>query len=95
VPWCAPSVTREARCCRWRRSSTSCRCVAEAGPDGELDRAAVFHRARLALRGADPGGRSLLWVDDVDHLDELSLAVLASLVVARGRVRRAHDADAR
>ena len=56
--------------------------VADAGPDGELDQAAVFHRARLALQDRAVAGRLVLSVDDVDHLDDLSVAVVASLVVA-------------
>jgi DNA-binding winged helix-turn-helix (wHTH) protein len=57
--------------------------VAQAGPDGELDLAAVFHRARSALRRPTGGERLLLAVDDVDQLDDISVAVLASLVMAR------------
>lgn len=48
--------------------------------DAALDRAALFHRSRTAL-GAE--GRRLLFVDDVDLLDELSRALLASLIADR------------
>jgi DNA-binding winged helix-turn-helix (wHTH) protein/tetratricopeptide (TPR) repeat protein len=58
--------------------------VADAGPSGELDLGAVFHRARLALVERSSPERMLLWVDDVEHLDDLSLAVVASLVLSRG-----------
>lgn len=55
-----------------------------SGSAGELDRAALFHRARVAItRGVPPGERLLLHVDDVDHLDELSRTLLTSLVMER------------
>ena len=52
------------------------------GPD-DLDRAAVFHRSRAALRERAGDERLLLLVDDGDHLDELSRALVASLVQSR------------
>ncbi len=52
--------------------------------DGELERASLFHRARNALTASlQPGQRMLLVIDDVDQLDELSRALVASLVVDR------------
>ena len=51
--------------------------------DGELDRAGVFHRARAALRDWAGDARLLLLIDDADQLDELSRALLASLVQSR------------
>lgn len=54
--------------------------VASSG-DAELDRATLFHRSRTALGGA--GGRRVLYVDDVDLLDELSRALLVSLITDR------------
>jgi len=53
------------------------------GPD-DLDRGAVFHRAAAALREPAGNGRLLLLVDDVDQLDDLSRALVASLVHSRG-----------
>jgi DNA-binding winged helix-turn-helix (wHTH) protein/tetratricopeptide (TPR) repeat protein len=52
-----------------------------AGP--ELDLASLFHRARASLAGRGGGQRLLLIIDDVDWLDDLSLALVASLVSAR------------
>lgn len=54
--------------------------VADTDSGAKLDRATLFHRARAAL---DTGRRSLLFVDDIDQVDELSRALLASLVVDR------------
>lgn len=54
--------------------------VVEVSSDGDLDLTALFHRARAALGGPE---RRILLVDDVDQLDELSRAILASLVVDR------------
>ena len=56
-----------------------------ASPTGaeELDRGAVFHRAAAALRERAGGERLLLLVDDGDQLDELSRALVASLVQSR------------
>jgi hypothetical protein len=54
-----------------------------AGDAGLLDRASVFHRARAAFADAAASRRALLMIDDVDHLDALSLALLSSLVVDR------------
>jgi DNA-binding CsgD family transcriptional regulator/tetratricopeptide (TPR) repeat protein len=50
---------------------------------GEDDRAALFHRARAGLVEIADGGRLLLLVDDVDQLDDSSLAVLLSLTIDR------------
>ncbi len=57
-----------------------------ASPAGldELDRGAVFHRAAAALREHAGDERLLLLVDDGDQLDELSRALVASLVHSRG-----------
>ena len=56
-----------------------------ASPTGadDLDRGAVFHRAAAALRDRADGERLLLLVDDGDQLDELSRALVASLVQSR------------
>ncbi|MFL6206401.1 MAG: winged helix-turn-helix domain-containing protein [Acidimicrobiales bacterium] len=56
-----------------------------ASPVGadDLDRGAVFHRAAAALRDRATGARLLLLVDDGDQLDELSRALVASLVQSR------------
>ena len=53
------------------------------GPD-DLDRGAVFHRAAAALREQAGDERLLLLVDDGDQLDDLSRALVASLVHSRG-----------
>jgi DNA-binding SARP family transcriptional activator len=51
---------------------------------GELDRTALFHRARGAVTQAVPAGqRLLLVVDDIDQLDDLSRSLVASLIVDR------------
>jgi DNA-binding winged helix-turn-helix (wHTH) protein/tetratricopeptide (TPR) repeat protein len=56
--------------------------VALVGPDGELDRTTLFHRARVAISGLVPDGeRLMMLVDDVDQLDELSRALIGSLIV--------------
>jgi DNA-binding winged helix-turn-helix (wHTH) protein/DNA-binding CsgD family transcriptional regulator len=54
-----------------------------SGPEGELDRALLFHRARAALQEVKEGRRWVVMVDDVDQLDELSRALLVSLVHTR------------
>jgi DNA-binding winged helix-turn-helix (wHTH) protein len=55
--------------------------VALVGPDGELDRSTLFHRARAAVTSLAPEGeRLMLHVDDIDQLDELSRALVGSLV---------------
>jgi DNA-binding winged helix-turn-helix (wHTH) protein/tetratricopeptide (TPR) repeat protein len=48
--------------------------------DAQLDRATLFHRSRAALAAEQ---RRLLFVDDVDLLDELSRALLTSLISDR------------
>jgi DNA-binding winged helix-turn-helix (wHTH) protein/tetratricopeptide (TPR) repeat protein len=56
--------------------------VALVGPDGELDRTTLFHRARAAVTSLAPEDeRLMVHVDDVDQLDELSRALIGSLVV--------------
>jgi DNA-binding CsgD family transcriptional regulator/tetratricopeptide (TPR) repeat protein len=50
---------------------------------GEDDRVALFHRARAGLAEQAGDGRLLLLVDDVDQLDETSLAVLLPLTIDR------------
>jgi DNA-binding CsgD family transcriptional regulator len=50
---------------------------------GEDDRAALFHRARLSFAERAGEGRVLLLVDDVDQLDDTSLALLLPLTTAR------------
>jgi DNA-binding winged helix-turn-helix (wHTH) protein len=56
-----------------------------ASPTGadELDRAGVFHRARAAVRAQAGDQRLLLLIDDADQLDDLSRALVASLVQSR------------
>jgi DNA-binding winged helix-turn-helix (wHTH) protein len=53
-----------------------------ASPAGavDVDRGMVFHRAAAALREMAGDQRLLLLVDDADQLDELSRALVASLV---------------
>ena len=58
--------------------------VAGRDPDGELDRAALFHRARTAVVERSKDRRLMLVVDDVDRLDESSRALLSSLVTSAG-----------
>jgi DNA-binding SARP family transcriptional activator len=56
--------------------------VSASGAGVELDRSALFHRARAAITGSvATGQRLLLVVDDVDHLDDLSRSILMSLIV--------------
>lgn len=50
---------------------------------GEEDRARLFHRARLGLVEAAGGDRLLLLLDDVDQLDDTTLAVLLPLTQDR------------
>ena len=50
---------------------------------GEDDRSALFHRARVHLVDRPDGQRLLLLVDDIDHLDETSLALLFPLTLER------------
>jgi len=56
-----------------------------ASPIGtdDLDRAAVFHRARAAFRDRAGDQRLLLLIDDGDQLDDLSRALVTSLVQSR------------
>jgi DNA-binding winged helix-turn-helix (wHTH) protein/DNA-binding CsgD family transcriptional regulator len=54
-----------------------------AGPEGELERGLLFHRARTALEQIGDGRRWVVMADDINHLDELSRALLVSLVHAR------------
>lgn len=57
--------------------------VLEAGAtSAELARAVVFQRARAALRDLADGRRLVLMVDNADHIDELSTALLGSLVAS-------------
>ena len=49
----------------------------------DLARADVMHKATTALRSVAAGGRLVLVVDDVHHMDAMSLAVLASLIESR------------
>ena len=67
----APSPT----CCR----PTSMR---EVGV-GDDERAALFHRARLHFTERADAHRLLLLVDDVDQLDDTSLALLLPLTIDR------------
>jgi DNA-binding CsgD family transcriptional regulator len=53
----------------------------DLGPDG--DRGALFHRARASLAERADHQRLVLLVDDVDQLDDTSLAVLLPLTVDR------------
>lgn len=48
----------------------------------DLERAVVFQRARAALHDLAGGRRLVLMVDNADHVDELSTALLGSLVAA-------------
>ncbi len=50
---------------------------------GDDDRFALFHRARSHLADQPDGQRLLLLVDDVDHLDDTSLALLLPLTIER------------
>ncbi len=51
-----------------------------SGHDGVLAQAVVFRRAREALEELGAGQRLVLLVDNVDHLDDLSTALIGSLV---------------
>jgi DNA-binding winged helix-turn-helix (wHTH) protein/DNA-binding CsgD family transcriptional regulator len=57
--------------------------IAELGPDGELSRVVLFHRARAAFEERAAGHRLLLLIDDADRLDPMSLTLVSSLVTAR------------
>lgn len=50
---------------------------------GEDERTALFHAARAALVELAGDGRLVLLVDDLDLLDDMSVAVLVPLVVSR------------
>jgi len=50
---------------------------------GDDERTAMFHAARAELARVDGGGPLVLLVDDVDLLDDTSVAVLVPLIVAR------------
>jgi hypothetical protein len=50
---------------------------------GEEERTALFHAARAELRRMAGDGRLVLLVDDLDLLDDTSVAVLVPLVVSR------------
>ena len=50
---------------------------------GEDDRPALFHQARSHLADQPDGQRLLLLVDDIDHLDATSLALLLPLTIER------------
>lgn len=50
---------------------------------GDDDRSALFHRARSHLADRPDGRRLLLLVDDIDHLDGTSLALLLPLTIER------------
>lgn len=50
---------------------------------GEDDRSALFHRARTHLADRPDRRRLLLLVDDIDHLDDTSLALLLPLTIER------------
>jgi DNA-binding winged helix-turn-helix (wHTH) protein/tetratricopeptide (TPR) repeat protein len=55
--------------------------VIEAGArEGELARTVVFQRARAALHELAAGTRLVMFVDNADHIDELSGALLGSLI---------------
>jgi DNA-binding winged helix-turn-helix (wHTH) protein len=56
-----------------------------ASPSGtdDFDRATLFHRARAAVRERAGSERLLLLIDDGDQLDELSRALVTSLVQSR------------
>ena len=56
--------------------------VASGGGD-DLDRAGVFHRARAALQAYAGEQRLFLLIDDGDQLDDLSRALVTSLVQSR------------
>ena len=50
--------------------------------DGDMARAVVFQRAREALEMLAGGRRLVLFVDNVDHVDDLSRALVGSLIGA-------------
>ncbi len=50
---------------------------------GDDERTALFHAARAELGRASEDGRLVLLVDDLDLLDDTSVAVLVPLIVAR------------
>jgi DNA-binding CsgD family transcriptional regulator len=67
---------------------------------GDDERTALFHTARAELGRVTDDGRLVLLVDDVDLLDDTSVAVLVPLVVARsvflvGTVRTGQTASPR
>ena len=80
----SPAIPRPSGCPS-PRSPTFCRSevTRPSGPEGELDRALLFHRARAALEQVEQGRRWVVMVDDIDQLDELSRALLVSLVHAQ------------
>jgi DNA-binding CsgD family transcriptional regulator len=53
------------------------------GLEGDDERAGLFHGARAALRRLAGDDRLVLLVDDLDLLDDTSIAVLVPLIVAR------------
>jgi hypothetical protein len=57
--------------------------IASPAAGVDLDRGLVFHRAAAALRDVAGDERLLLLVDDADQLDELSRALVTSLVQSR------------
>ncbi len=67
---------------------------------GDDERTALFHAARAALRNLAGDDRLVLLVDDLDLLDDTSVAVLVPLVVSRsvfliGTVRAGRSASPR
>ena len=57
--------------------------VLEAGgADGELARTIVFQRARAALEADGDGHRMVLLVDNADHIDDMSTALVGSLIAS-------------
>ena len=80
----APSATRRWRRSRSARSLTSCRRRWSAALGvGDDERTGLFHAARAELRRMAGDDRLVLLVDDLDLLDETSVAVLVPLVVSR------------
>lgn len=51
-----------------------------AGLQGEMGRAVLFQRARTAITERSGGRRLVVMVDDVERVDQLSLALMASLI---------------
>ena len=80
--------------CRSRRCRISCRPTSRivAGPEGELERGLLFHRARTALEQIGDGRRWVVMADDVNHLDELSARAARVARARPHRVRRVHPA---